>query len=323
MCSIRFRPRPAFAPHVMSEQTLRPCSPLAQQLRGHDLGKTANRRLLEIFQSDRTGVLGKTAYDLFPQTVAEILEHNDSRVWEGQTLHVEETILDAGRLRTFLCVKVPLISQNGAIERLCCIATDITERKVAEQALSHELAELGRSNDELLQFAIGASHDLKEPLRLVLTSLRQIERGTPDVAAWTERAGRGLEQTPYHHLDVLGHTLEVVRRTCEIAADPEPVFRSLAPRVAERLGEPLADELTPGQALVPGALMHDMAQPATGAASGKRAGTCSFTQASSLAASGAIPGVAGSTSGSAAGSLSMTESRVSIIVPCVAYSSPS
>ena len=31
--------------------------------------------------------------------------------------------------------------------------------------------------------------------------------------------GRGLEQTPYHHKDVLGHTLEVVRHVCEIRAD--------------------------------------------------------------------------------------------------------
>src|SRR5262245_21538054 len=83
---------------------------------------------------------------------------------------------------------------------------------------------------------------------------------------WPElEAGRGLEQTPYHHLDVLGHTLEVVRRACEITADPEPVFRSLAPRVAARLGEPLADELTRGQALVLGAVMHDIAKPATAA----------------------------------------------------------
>lgn len=154
----------------------------------------ANRRLLEIFQSDRSAVLGKKASELFPPTVAEILERNDARVWEGQTLHVEETILEGGRLRTFLCVKVPLISHDGTIDRLCCIATDITERKVAEQALSHELAELGRSNDELLDFAIGASHDLKEPLRLVLTSLRQLERGTSDAAAWIERAVRGVEQ---------------------------------------------------------------------------------------------------------------------------------
>ena len=74
---------------------------------------------------------------------------------------------------------------------------------------------------------------------------------------------RGLEQSPYHHKDVLGHTLEVVEHVAVISADPEPVFRSRAPRVAAALAEPLADELTRGQALVLGALLHDMAKPAT------------------------------------------------------------
>ena len=74
---------------------------------------------------------------------------------------------------------------------------------------------------------------------------------------------RGLEQSPYHHRDVLGHTLEVVEHVVAISADPEPVFRSRAARVAAALDEPFADELTRGQALVLGALLHDMAKPAT------------------------------------------------------------
>jgi len=76
-------------------------------------------------------------------------------------------------------------------------------------------------------------------------------------------AGRGLAQTPYHHLDVLGHTLEVVRHTAEITEDPTPAFRSLGPRVAEVLAAPLADGLSRGQALLLSALLHDMAKPAT------------------------------------------------------------
>jgi tRNA nucleotidyltransferase/poly(A) polymerase len=74
---------------------------------------------------------------------------------------------------------------------------------------------------------------------------------------------RGLEQSPYHHLDVLGHTLEVVRHAVELAHDPGPVFRSLAPRVAATMAEPLADDLTRGQALGITALLHDMAKPDT------------------------------------------------------------
>ena len=77
-----------------------------------------------------------------------------------------------------------------------------------------------------------------------------------------ERA-RGLEQSPYHHEDVLGHTLEVVEHAAGLVADPEPVFRSRAGRVREVLEGPLADDLTRGQALALPALLHDMAKPAT------------------------------------------------------------
>lgn len=75
--------------------------------------------------------------------------------------------------------------------------------------------------------------------------------------------GRGLEQTPYHHKDVLGHTLEVVQRICEIRADAVAVFRSPGSRIATALDAPLADGLTRGEALVFSGLFHDMAKPAT------------------------------------------------------------
>ncbi len=75
--------------------------------------------------------------------------------------------------------------------------------------------------------------------------------------------GRGLDQTPYHHKDVLGHTLEVVRYVCAIRADPTEIFRGSGARITADLGEPLADELTRGDALMFAALFHDMAKPET------------------------------------------------------------
>lgn len=75
--------------------------------------------------------------------------------------------------------------------------------------------------------------------------------------------GRGLEQTPYHHKDVLGHTLEVVRHVCAVRSDPASVFRGAGTRIAADLAAPLADELTRGDALAFVALFHDMAKPAT------------------------------------------------------------
>ena len=76
-------------------------------------------------------------------------------------------------------------------------------------------------------------------------------------------ASRGLDQSVYHHKDVLGHTLEVVEHVVALAADPEPVFRGRAGRILEALAEPLADELTRRDALMFPALLHDMAKPAT------------------------------------------------------------
>ncbi len=66
----------------------------------------------------------------------------------------------------------------------------------------------------------------------------------------------GVEQSRYHHLDVYGHTLEVLERLLEVVRDAPPA-------VAAVLAEPLADELTRGEALRFGALFHDLGKPAT------------------------------------------------------------
>jgi poly(A) polymerase len=78
---------------------------------------------------------------------------------------------------------------------------------------------------------------------------------------------RGVQQSRYHHRDVHGHTLEVLAHTIALQADPDEVLGSteLAGPVAELLREPLADELTRGEALRWGALLHDAAKPLTGA----------------------------------------------------------
>jgi poly(A) polymerase len=81
---------------------------------------------------------------------------------------------------------------------------------------------------------------------------------------------RGVEQSRFHHSDVYGHTLEVLERTIALAnasvdeaTDPSGALGEHGPQVAELLAEPLADELTRGDALRWGALLHDAAKPLT------------------------------------------------------------
>jgi putative nucleotidyltransferase with HDIG domain len=78
---------------------------------------------------------------------------------------------------------------------------------------------------------------------------------------------RGLEQSDYHHLDVYEHTLATLQATIDLVSDPGATFGELGPDLAEILDEPLANELTRGQALRFGALMHDIAKPLTHAVS--------------------------------------------------------
>jgi poly(A) polymerase len=74
---------------------------------------------------------------------------------------------------------------------------------------------------------------------------------------------RGVEQSHFHHLDVYGHTLEVLREELRLEAGFEEVFGPLTPDLRAVLDAPFADELTRMQALRFAALMHDMAKPAT------------------------------------------------------------
>lgn len=74
---------------------------------------------------------------------------------------------------------------------------------------------------------------------------------------------RGVEQSRFHHLDVYEHTRSVLAEAIELARDPEPAFGRDADAVRAVLSEPLANELTRGQALRFGALFHDVAKPQT------------------------------------------------------------
>ncbi|WP_336515470.1 PAS domain S-box protein [Pollutibacter soli] len=100
--------------------------------------------------------------------------------------------------RIYDYIFVPVINKHGVVEAVAGTTRDITELKKAEAALkqsSEELEalvaertrELHRSNEDLQRFAHVASHDLKEPVRKVMTFSARIKdefgRELPEAAA--------------------------------------------------------------------------------------------------------------------------------------------
>lgn len=72
-----------------------------------------------------------------------------------------------------------IIKLPGASQRIASIV-DISPRKNAEKELYKINEKLKRSNSELEQFAYVASHDLKEPLRMITTFLELLEKKYKD-----------------------------------------------------------------------------------------------------------------------------------------------
>jgi poly(A) polymerase len=121
--------------------------------------------------------------------------------------------------------------------------------RMAPERSYHELRRLVSSDDPLRGLG------LMDRAGLVAVLLPELEKL------------KGVEQNPYHHLDVWGHTLEVLDQLIGIERDPARVFGEHGAAVRRELARPLADELTRWQALRLGALLHDVGKPATRAVS--------------------------------------------------------
>ena len=100
----------------------------------------------------------------------------------------------------------------------------------------------------------------REPLRglALLDELSATAAVLPELDAL-----RGIEQNPYHHLDVHGHTLEVLERWLEVERDVGAVVGADRTQEVEALlAEPLADDLDHRGGIRFASLFHDLGKPA-------------------------------------------------------------
>ncbi len=97
----------------------------------------ANRELERVVRMPAESIVGHTDHELWPASVAEHFRANDAQVLQQRTaIEFEVTAEVARQRRTFLSFKFPLYRADGEPYAVCGIATDITERKRTQDALT-------------------------------------------------------------------------------------------------------------------------------------------------------------------------------------------
>jgi PAS domain S-box-containing protein len=116
---------------------------------------------------------GTSLWDLFPPEVSAARRKACQAVLDsGEPVHT----LDRRGDRYLDNSIFPVTGRNDAVVRLAIYSRDITVQKLAETKIAAYVAEMERSNAELEQFAYVASHDLREPLRMITSYLQLIEQ---------------------------------------------------------------------------------------------------------------------------------------------------
>jgi len=108
-----------------------------------------NQEYSRLFHQEKPSFCGKTDHEIFPEDIATAFRQADLQVIEKmEVITVEEKAPVDGEIRDYLSIKFPISDSDGKIFATGLVATDITERKSAEQ----EILRLSRI-DHLTQVA--------------------------------------------------------------------------------------------------------------------------------------------------------------------------
>ena len=142
--------------------------------------ESANQAFLDAFKVDRGETIGRLVYDLGngQWNIPELRRLLEDILPSNSVFDDYEVTHDFGHIgrRTMLLNARRLQGTDDQSRLIVLVIADITERARVSQDLRDTATEQLRSNAELDQFAAVASHDLKEPLRMMSSYIDLLQR---------------------------------------------------------------------------------------------------------------------------------------------------
>ncbi|MGH9630161.1 MAG: ATP-binding protein [Bryobacteraceae bacterium] len=126
-----------------------------------------NRTYEQWFGLPRSSIEGRHMRDLLREPEWERRREDVERVLRGEQVFFESTLVLHGQLRHINGSYTPDRDEHSEIRGFIVLGLDMTDRKLAEEALDAHAVALARSNADLQEFAYVISHDLQEPLRTI------------------------------------------------------------------------------------------------------------------------------------------------------------
>lgn len=203
----------------------------------------ANRQFAStVARLPRDQLIGKRFQDVLPPSTAVNAEDNDREVLAaGVPREFEEEVPLADGHHTFLVIRFPLLGSDGVPYAIGTVATDITHRKRAEEAIAEARKEADRANQAKSEFLSRMSHELRTPLNAVLgfSQLLEMDALSPmqqESVGHIAKAGR-------HLLDLINEILDLARiEAGRMQLSPEPIGLRDAVGEALELIRPVAAE---------------------------------------------------------------------------------
>lgn len=203
-----------------------------------------NERFCSLFGLEPDGFLGRSARLIY-RSEAEYAELGQAAyplIQQGGVFHGERQLRRNDGTSFWSALTGCMVDRTRPELGCVWIVDDITTRKAAELALRSKTTELERSNGELEAFAYVASHDLRQPLRVVNSYLGLLERRLGPVLDEEGREFIGFARDGAQRMDRLIVDLLEYSRVGRRSAPSRPVsLDEIAQRAVRNLEIAIAE----------------------------------------------------------------------------------